>query len=205
LIIKCRGADLARTKFNLSTTLQSANEFIRDWMTRICTLVNRSLATRINLALDDDSITLVETAELEGYKSRNLIGCLLDRFQSMLERGGPTKLKAKDEIELLKRVKDRKVWILIDDLDATYQSTPAESLALATFFSACRYIMQDMKGIVIRVTMRTDVWAMIRRDDEALDKTEQYVREILWSQRDFLRLLALRVEASLRTAGITLP
>lgn len=205
IIIKCRGADLVRSKFNLSTPLREPNEFIRDWTVRICTLVNRHLAARINLALTDDSITLVETAELEGYKSRNLVGCLLDRLQSMLKRGGPQKLKAKDEVELLKRVTDRKAWILIDDLDATYQNTPEEALALATFFSACRYIMQDMKGVIIRVTMRTDVWALIRRSDEALDKAEQYVQEILWFQRDFLRLLALRVEASLRTLEILLP
>jgi hypothetical protein len=62
-----------------------------------------------------------------------------------------------------------------------------------------------MTGIVIRVTIRTDVWALIRREDEALDKVEQYVQEILWSQRDFLRLLALRVEASLRDLHIKLP
>jgi hypothetical protein len=193
VIIRCRGADLVRSKFNLSNQLETPNDFIRDWMIRVCSLVNRHLATRIKLALDDDKITLVETAELEGYKSRNLFGCLLDRLQSMLEHGGPTKLK------------DRTVWILIDDLDATYQNTTAESMSLATFFSACRYLVQDMQGLVIRVTMRTDVWAMIRRYDESLDKAEQYVREILWSQRDFLRLLARRVEASLRSLEIPLP
>jgi hypothetical protein len=102
LIIKCRGADLVRSKFKLSAPLHDPNDFIRDWMVRICGLVNRHIAARINLALTDDSITLVETAELEGYKSRNLVGCLLDRLQSMLEHGGPTKIQAKDDVELLK-------------------------------------------------------------------------------------------------------
>ncbi len=50
--------------------------------------------------------------------------------------------------------------------------------------------------------MRTNVWAMLRRYDESLDKVEQYVSEILWHQRDFLQLLSLRVKASVASAGI---
>src|ERR1700730_9544743 len=145
LVVQCRGADLVRTKFGLSTTPTTPNEHIHDWMVRLCTMVNRHLAAKINLALNDDRITLVETAELEGYKSRNIVGCLLDRLEAMLQKGGPKKLPAKNEIELLKRVKDRKVWIVIDDLDATYQNTPAESLSLTTFFAACRYLVKDLK------------------------------------------------------------
>ena len=197
LIIKCRGADLVRTKFNLATPLATPNEHIRDWMIRICALVNRHLALTLNLALTDDHITLVETAELEGYKSRNLVGCLLDRLVSIFDKGTPTKLPARDELALLKRVTNRKVWIFIDDLDATFQNTDKESLELATFFSACRYLTQDMKDIFLRVTVRTDVWALIRRYDESLDKVEQYVHEILWNQDDFLQLLALRIKVSL--------
>lgn len=195
IVIKCRGADLARAKFGLTSKLENPSDHIRDWMVRLCTLVNRELAMRLNFALTDDKITLIESAELDGYKSRNLVGCLLDRFQQFLDKGTPTKLPAKDEVQLLRRVKARKVWILIDDLDATFQKTDAESMALGTFFSACRYLIQDVKDVCIRVTMRTDVWPVIRRYDEAQDKTEQYIDEILWTQPDFRRLLYRRIKA----------
>jgi hypothetical protein len=65
--------------------------------------------------------------------------------------------------------------------------------------------MQDVNDLCIRVTMRTDVWAIIRRYDEALDKLEQYVGEILWSQSDFLTLLSLRIKASYSALGSSLP
>ena len=204
LLIRCRGADLVRSKFNLNSPLITPNDYIRDWMIRLCALINRQIALNIGLALTDDHITLVETAELEGYKSRNLVGCLLDRLQGLLDRNGPTKIKARDEIEILKRVRDRKVWIMIDDLDATFQNTKAESLELSTFFSACRYLLQDMRDIFLRVTMRTDVWALIRRFDESLDKTEQYVHEILWNQIDFLHLLYLRIISQMDRLGVPL-
>ena len=201
-VIKCRGADLVRSRFNLTSPLKDPNDYIRDWMIRICAVVNRHLATKLRIALSDDRITLIETAELEGFKSRNFVGCLLDRLHNMIKGGGPVKLPSKDEIELMKRVKDRRVWILIDDLDATFQNTPQECLALSTFFSACRYLLQDVKDLVIRVTMRTDVWTLICRYDEALDKVEQYAHEVLWHQRDFLKLLSLRVKNSMQATGI---
>lgn len=205
LVIKCRGADLVRSRFNLTTPLTEPNEYIWDWMVRICAIVNRHLAAKLRIALSDDHVTLVESAELDGFKSRNFVGCLLDRMQSMLERGGPSKKPATDEIELMKRVARRNVWVLIDDLDATFQNTPNECLSLASFFSACRYLIQDVKDLNVRVTMRTDVWAMIRPFDEASDKLEQYVYEILWSRQDFLQLLALRIRASMTAANIPLP
>jgi hypothetical protein len=207
LIISVRGADLVRSRFNLTSVLSTANDYTQDWMVRLCALVNRQLALQLNFAVTDDKITLIETAELEGYKARNIVGCLLDRLQSLaLEKGrGTTKVAIKNEIEILKRVKDRHVWIIIDDLDATYQNTDAESLSLATFFSACRYLVQDFKGLNVRASIRTDVWALLRRYDEALDKMSQYVSEILWQQKDFLALLALRIQASLKQAGIPIP
>jgi hypothetical protein len=208
LVIKVRGADLVRSKFHLPSDPVTPNDHIQDWMIRLCALVNRQLAIQLNIGFDDDKITLIETAELEGYKSRNLVGCLVDRLQTLFSKAiATTKIPAKNEVELLKRVKtgnEREVWIVIDDLDATYQKTDAESLSLTTFFSACRYLTHDVKGVFFRVSMRTDVWALLRRYDESLDKVEQYVSEILWYQEDFLKLLALRVMVSLSNLGLSL-
>ena len=199
LVISVRGADLTRANFNLTTALNNPNEHMRDWMVRLCAIVNRNIASRINLALTDDRMSLIETAELDGYKSRNLAGALIDRMQKMLEKiAGTAKLPIKNEVELLKRLKVKNVWIIIDDLDATFQNTDNESLSLATFFSACRYLVKDVKGLYIRASIRTDVWAILRRYDEALDKMSQYVSEILWKQHDFLGLLSLRIRASVK-------
>jgi hypothetical protein len=172
IVIKARGADLVRSKFHLTNDLNTPNDYIRDWMVRICGLVNRELAMRLNIALTDDKITLIECAEIEGYRSRNLVGCLIDRFKKSLGNYSPEKLSVRDEVQLLKRANERKLWILIDDLDATFQMNTQASMELSTFFSACRYLVQDLTDIHFRVTMRTDVWAVIRRFDESLDKAK---------------------------------
>ncbi len=205
LIIKCRGADLTRDSFGLSNQLESPNDYIKDWMIRICALINRELALLIGFAATDDTITLVESAELAGYKSKNLIGCLLSRFEKILGKSSPKKNTITDEISILKRVKNRQVWILIDDLDATFQNTTNENISLSTFFSACRYITQDMKDINFRVSMRSDVWPIVRRFDEAQDKMEQYVHEIVWEKSDFRKILHMRVVSQYKELGISLP
>lgn len=195
LVIKCRGSDLARDAFKLTNILATPNDYIRDWMVRICALVNREIAKKIQFALTDDEITLVESAEIDGFKQKNIVSCLTSRFENLLDKLSGKKEEIKNHIEVLKRIKSPSVFILIDDLDATFQNTDQECLALSTFFSACRYLTQDVSGICFRVTMRSDVWPTIRRYDESLDKLEQYVSEIDWTAEEFRTLLYKRIES----------
>jgi hypothetical protein len=205
LIIKVRGAEITRDSFKLTNTLDSPNDYIRDWMIRLCAIINREIAKKIDFAITDDQITIVESAELDGYKSKNLVGCLISRFGKILSKGNPDKKGIIDQLEILKRIENPQVWILIDDLDATFQNTDKECLSLSTFFSACRYILQDITGINLRVTMRSDVWPTIKHFDESLDKLVQYVDEITWSEKDFRKLLFRRIESQSEEVPFELP
>jgi hypothetical protein len=205
LVIKVRGSEITREAFKLNSELIQPNDYIRDWMIRLCALINREIAKQINFALTDDQITLVESAELDGFKSKNLVGCLISRFDKILGKGSNKKQNVIDHLEILKRIETPQVWILIDDLDATFQNTDQECLSLSTFFSACRYILQDISGVNLRITMRSDVWPTIRRFDESLDKLEQYVEEINWSEKDFRKLLFRRIESQSDELPFDLP
>lgn len=205
LVIRCRGSDLARDAFKLTNSLTTPNDYIRDWMIRICALVNREIARQIKFAITDDKITLVESAEIDGYKEKNIVSCLISRFEKLTDKLTPKKSEIKDHLAILKRIKSPNVYLLIDDLDATFQNTDNECLALSTFFSACRYLTQDVSGISFRVTMRSDVWPTIRRYDESLDKLEQYVSEMNWSSEEFRTLLFKRIESQSTPNRFTLP
>jgi hypothetical protein len=204
-IIKVRGSEITRDSFNLLNTLESPNDYIRDWMIRLCAIINREIAKKIDFAITDDEITIVESAELDGYKSKNLVGCLICRFGKILSKGNPEKKGVIDQLEILKRITNLQVWILIDDLDATFQNTNQECLSLSTFFSACRYVLQDITGINLRITMRSDVWPTIKHYDESLDKLVQYVDEITWSEKDFRKLLFKRIESQSKEIPFDLP
>jgi hypothetical protein len=199
IIINCKGSDLVRSNFNLDSTLALPNDFIQDWKKRICAMINRRIGSMIDIAVTDDKITLVESAEIDGFRRRNLVSTLFDRMTKLIPAAEAKKLHAQNEIELLKRVSGgtMKVWFLVDDLDATYQRSERENIELSTFFSACRSLATQVNGVNFRITMRTDVWPLIRRFDEQLDKMDQYVSDITWSQNDFRRLLAKRIRSQL--------
>ncbi|STZ75449.1 P-loop ATPase, Sll1717 family [Bergeriella denitrificans] len=202
LVIKIRGSDLSRDNFKLTSSLSEPNEYIQDWMIRLCAIVNRELAKRIGFAINDDQISLVESAEFQGFKERHLISCLLSRFKNILGKYQPETTQTINQHEVLKRINSlnySKIWILIDDLDATFQNTNKEKVNIGSFFSACRYMIQDIKGINFRVTLRSDVWPVIRRHDESMDKIEQYVSEISWSEEDFKRIICQRIQAEFPT------
>ena len=203
LVISVTGSDLVRSNFNLPSEPKLPNEYIRDWMQRICAIINRRLGAQLSVAITDDQITLVESAEIDGFKSRNLLSALTERLAKLVPQVEKSKKLAPNDIEILRRYSGQSVWLCVDDLDATYQRTNRENLELSTFFSACRYLASQTAGVVFRATMRTDVWTMIRRFDESLDKFDQYVTDITWSQADFRRLLARRIGSEMDKLGIT--
>lgn len=137
LVIKIRGSDLSRENFKLKNPLNEPNDYIQDWIIRLCAVVNRELAKKIGFAYRDDDIALIESAEVQGFKERNLISCLLHRFKSILGKYQPTPANGVNDHEILKRfesLENSRIWILIDDLDATFQNKNSEKVNLGSFF-----------------------------------------------------------------------
>lgn len=178
-VIDIKGSDLIAHKA-LPEGIQDVTQSIFDWKQRICAIINHKLSDSIGFAWTDDVITLVENAELSGYKSKNIISSLLDRLASKVSLPGIismeiTKPQISNHSELLKRITEKReklqtVLLLIDDIDATFKNSEKECLNLSTFFTACREIASGYKGISIRTVVRSDVWTCIRPKDESLDK-----------------------------------
>jgi hypothetical protein len=173
----------------------SALEYTNYWQECLCTRIAIEIGRNIKIAASDDSMMLVETAELLGYKGRNIVTALCDRFTQAIPQLVSEKKCAENAEELLKRYSKKEniaVWFFIDDIDATFINTPENKMLVSTFFSACRNIVNAVKGLFIRASVRTDVWAIIK-DDEALDKCEQYMVDLKWSTEDTGRILANKI------------
>ncbi len=172
LYLYIKGADLLAIQDIKS---DSPNDLIYGWQQRICSRINLELGSRLRFAFSDNSITLIESAEVSGFRGRNLIGSLIDR---MRVKGGGIELGRnhlvqKDSEALLKRVannEDANVWLFVDDIDATFVNTEHERIKVSTFFSACRNLVNSVKGLHIRASVRSDVWSILKQYDEAMDK-----------------------------------
>ncbi len=176
---------------------ESPAALIYGWQQRICSRINLEIGAQLALAVSDDSHTLIEKAELAGFRQRNLISTLVDRLKIKgvvdLERGRPV---PSDSTVLLKRVMDKRdtrVWILIDDVDATFLNTDRERIKASTFFSACRDLTHSVTGLNIRASVRSDVWSTLAHYDESLDKCEQYVLDLAWGKTETKRILEKKI------------
>lgn len=166
-------------------------QYTNCWQQRICIRILNEIAKNLKFPISDDSMKIIESAEIMGYKGKNIIFALLDRISLRIDKISIEKKENDKEIanryELLKRYSDEKkhkVWLFVDDIDATFVNTENNMLVVGTFFTACRYLVNTVEGLNIRASVRTDVWTILRNYDEALDKCEQYMIDLVWSTKD---------------------
>ena len=203
LVVQVTGSDLAR--FPSKADLRP-DQLVFDWQQRICALAVMEIGKRVGIPMNDDDITAMEVAAIEGFRGRNLLMALVDRvktkwLQVSIERQG-----APDSAELLQRLlenKDGKLWVIVDDVDATFVRDESEARRVASFFSACRDLTRDVSGLVIRASVRSDVWPFLRRSDESLDKVEQYIQDISWSSIETKKIIAERIRSYYNRYGIS--
>lgn len=168
------------------------------WKRIICKKVIIEIGSNIGFALSSDEISMVEIAELDGLKSKNFIGGILSRvkgkipvLQAELTGNIPERLEALLTNYQLEHEKS-KVWILVDDIDSKYVDTADYQARVGSFFSAIRSLAFNTKNLNIRSTVRSDVWLNLRHLED-LDKWEQYIIEILWTNRHMRDMLANKI------------
>lgn len=207
IVIEVKGADLiTRIPYNDSVDDQ---QNINDWMRRICSRIAVEIGKQIGFANSDDSITLVENAEILGFKEKNIVSALFDRLLKKISLG-PIEIEARktsstDEHELIKRFQTKNlmnVWIYIDDIDAKFKNSEIECERLSSFLTCCRYLVNDIDGLFIRTSLRSDVWTAIAQTDESLDKVEEYFVDLKWNEYFIGNMIAKRIQRYMEENGI---
>ncbi|GKW02398.1 hypothetical protein PEC301877_12130 [Pectobacterium carotovorum subsp. carotovorum] len=193
VVISVTGADLlSYGNFEGHDHLKLQNE----WKKALSARINYELGSKIGFAWTDDQMALVEASELVGYKGRNFLGALLSRIKSKnipIELISPV---AKNSSVLLERYmaekEDADIWLFVDDIDSTFSADDIHKARVSSFFSACRALARDVKGMKIRASVRTDVWTTIRYNED-LDKCEQYAIDINWSRTELEKIISNKI------------
>lgn len=182
--------NIKASELNVEPDISCTNalKYVNMWQQIICSRINNEIGKHINVAFSDDKMSVVEVSEINGFKGKNFISAIIDRFIVNEDKVKISKGNITNDCEVLKRIqslnKSNNVWIFIDDIDATYIDNESNRLFVSTFFSACRLLTQNIKGINIRASVRTDVWSLIASTDESLDKCEQYMFDLKWSTKE---------------------
>ncbi len=168
------------------------------WKQIICKEINIHIGNSINYAFTSDEISMVEIAELEGIKSKNLIGGLVSRIKGKIPLLSVETVGFQPENLLhllsnyLKDNSDKKIWVLVDDIDSKYIDTDDYQHRISSFFSAIRSLCHDVENLNIRATVRSDVWTNLRHVED-LDKWDQYIINIAWTKRQMRDMLSKKI------------
>lgn len=168
------------------------------WKQIICKRIIVEIGNQIGFALNSDDMSFVELSEIEGLKSKNLVGALIARVKGkVLGAGVEVKSDVPNNLDkLLRRYQDNdnspNVWLLVDDIDAKFQNTNENQARVGSFFSAIRSLSFDNQNLNIRATVRSDVWSCLRHLED-LDKLQQYIIEIFWSKKYMRDMLAQKI------------
>lgn len=197
LVVRVKGNEL----LGLGDFQGDSHSYLENyWKQIICKRIIIEIGKGVGFAVSSDEISMVELAEIDGIKNKNVLGALVSRISGKLPLLGVEVKKSIPEnaVSLLAGYQQRNlnsdVWILVDDIDAKYQNTSAGQALVGAFFSAIRSLAFDMEGLRIRSTVRSDVWSCLRHLED-LDKIEQYILNLFWSKKDMRDILAQRVLA----------
>lgn len=181
------------------------------WKQVICKRICVEIGRKINFALTDVEMSMVEAAELEGYKELNILSALTERTGGMINKalaavGGATILEESKKrgipnpeqaLRNFQNKGDRTVWVLVDDIDAKYLDDEENQQRVGAFFSAMRSLAFGVSGLRLRASVRTDVWRNLRKMEDQ-DKLREYVIDINWRDDALRNIFTRRILAYLK-------
>jgi|SRR5271157_519359 len=128
-------------------------------------------------------------------KGISIVDALLNVFNPKLK--GMVDIDA-GKRELAKGLLDsKKVRIYIDDLDRGWTASAESITRLSSLLNAVRDLIKEHPGIQFRISLRSDVYYLVRTSDESTDKIEGSVVWYTWTNHEILAMLVKRVQSYL--------
>jgi len=89
------------------------------------------------------------------------------------------------------------IYVYIDDLDRGWQGRREDNVRISALLNAVRDITTENRGIHFRISLRSDVYFLVRTSDESTDKIEGSVIWHTWTNHEIFVLLIKRIESFL--------
>lgn len=84
--------------------------------------------------------------------------------------------------------------IYVDDLDRGWEGRHYDVLRISTLLNAVRDLVNENPGLRFRISLRSDVYYLVRTSDESTDKIEGSVIWQKWSNHEIFVMLVKRIE-----------
>lgn len=172
---------------SIETDQSDVLKTIRDWKNGINDMI-------ISLVLNSVGINNVPSI-LE--KVRSLGGGLLNILTEVLgkkaDEYGVNISEAKTNI-VNNFLSTKKILLFIDDLDRGWSGDENSIKRVSGLLNAVRDMTSANPGLLFRISLRSDVYFLVRTSDESTDKIDGNVIWLSWTQHQLLVLLAKRID-----------
>ncbi len=175
---------------DISSIGKDVNDFdqmIRDWKIGLVTIVSNKICEYIH-----DLLPINEDEKKKVSIVTQFIPYVKQYFQKKLEDSG---ISDTDKIVVANFLKTNRIIVYIDDLDRGWESKSTDIRRISALLNAVRDLSNDNKGLQFRISLRTDVFFLVRTSDESTDKIGDSVIWHSWTNHEILLLLIKRIES----------
>ncbi len=149
----------------------------------------------VELVMRDFKVTFdnnnVNTFIQKGMRLIDIITSVVKEIDNIIDTDTSKKLIANQYI------KNNKVVIYIDDLDRAWEGTKGNVNRISALLNAVRDMTNESEGLHFRISLRSDVYFLVRTADESTDKIEGNVIWLTWTEHELLVFLVKRVQSYL--------
>lgn len=161
-------------------------QMIRDWKAGLSAIIYEKVVEGVGLQVDGDLGTAI------GHAGK-LINRIVEVFKKPISEKADLSIIKQDIIQSFLR--NSSVNVYIDDLDRGWTGTDDGIRRISALLNAARDLTNDNPGLCIRISLRADVYYLVRTSDESTDKIEGSVIWYSWTQHQILCMLAKRILA----------
>ena len=168
----------------LGTDTSDFLKTIREWKFGLTEIIARRVLTTFGVG--DERFL----AKLSGYG-----GKVVDFLKDALTDVSKLNLTAANNQLVASFLKSRAIYVYIDDLDRGWQGRQEDNARISALLNAVRDISTENRGVHFRISLRSDVYFLVRTSDESTDKIEGSVIWHTWTNHEIFVLWVKRIES----------
>ena len=156
---------------------------IRDWKVGLIEIIAQKVLSSLGAESDDIK-----------NKLKKYSGKILDYLKETFKNLDKINYDPTKKIFIDNFLKTGSINVYIDDLDRGWQGRKDDVTRISTLLNAVRDIVKEHRGIKFKISLRSDVYFLVRTSDESTDKIEGSVVWQSWTNHEIFVLLIKRIE-----------
>ena len=161
-------------------------ELIRQWKSGLEELLVEKVISSFNISSDSDIINKISR---NGLKLTERIGMIVKKVQDVVNVDEIKKSVADQYL------KNHKIVVYIDDLDRAWNGSKENIYRISALLNAVRDMCNETNELCFRISLRSDVYYLVRTAEESTDKIDGNVLWLKWTEHELLALLVKRVQS----------